>query len=96
MSPTWFLLRQWKKKEQTLQWQRSQLAPRPTKQHENSYKPINLPGHLKPCDVILKQLSKLENIWVFNEPVNLSNFTFCLKFVQIFHDFLMFRLRTCF
>jgi len=49
---------------------------------ERKYQAINLPEHLKSCDVILKQIEKDPNAWVFAEGVDVAKYPDYLEVVQ--------------
>jgi len=47
---------------------------RRSRKRVSKYKAINLPPHLKPCDTILRRLDRLEHIYIFDEPVDVSKY----------------------
>lgn len=55
---------------------------RPKKKPSQHFNPMKLPNHLKPCNTILKRLAKLEYIYVFEDPVDVTKYTDYLTVVK--------------
>jgi len=73
-------------KELRQQLEKGVFAPKkpqkPAKKEEKRFKTVPLPPNLKPCETILKRLDKLEYIYVFEDPVDITKYTDYLTIVK--------------